>query len=46
MQPRRPGALEDEGGHHSSSLQAYDAAIAEMKSGEPTLVRQYLRANC
>jgi hypothetical protein len=46
MQPRRPGALEDEGGHHVSSLQAYDAAIAEMQRGEPTLVRQYLRANC
>jgi hypothetical protein len=46
MQPRRPGALEDEAGHHSSSLRAYDAAIAEMKRGEPTLVRQYLRANC
>lgn len=46
MQPRRPGAREDEGGHHASSLRAYDAAIAEMKRGEPTLVRQYLRANC
>lgn len=46
MQPRRPGAREDEGGHHASSLRGYDAAIAEMKRGEPTLVRQYLRANC
>lgn len=43
---RRPGAREDEGGHHASSLRAYDAAIAEMKRGEPTLVRQHLRANC
>lgn len=46
MQPRRPGAREDEGGHHASSLRGYDAAIAEMKRGEPTLVRQHLRANC
>jgi len=46
MQPRRPGALEDEGGHHASSLRGYDAAIAEMKRGEPTLVRQHLLANC
>jgi hypothetical protein len=46
MKPRRPGAFEDEGGHHASSLRGYDAAIAEMKRGESTLVRQHLRANC
>ncbi len=46
MTPRRPGAFEEEPGYSKDMLRWYDSLLADMKRGEPTEIRQYLRANC
>ena len=46
MPVHRPGDSEDAGGFDASSLDAWDALVAGAAAGDPTLPRQYLRANC
>jgi hypothetical protein len=46
MFPRRDDAFEDEAGYSGSMLRFYDSLLADMRRGEPTEIRRYLRANC
>ncbi|MFI5048881.1 MAG: hypothetical protein ACHQEA_03320 [Gaiellales bacterium] len=46
MPVHHPGDSEDMGGFDDSSLDAWDALVAGAAAGDPTLPRQYLRANC
>ena len=46
MPVHHPGDSEDVGGFDASSLDAWDALVEGAAAGDPTLPRQYLRANC
>jgi len=46
MPVHHAGESEDVGGFDASSLDAWDALMAGAATGDPTLPRQYLRANC
>ena len=46
MPVHHAGESEDVGGFDASSLDAWDALVAGAAAGDPTLPRQYLRANC